>query len=81
MSLSMNATRESVIDAAMMLDAADRCEVAAWLWESVGAPIPERSADELESLLDHREAEMEGDTSLEISHQDFIGHFAKRRFS
>ena len=67
----MKATYEAVMDAAMQLDVADRCRIAVFLWESMGDPIAEPNPDELENLLNQREAELDRDPSLEISHQDF----------
>ena len=75
----MIATCESIVDAAMKLDAAERCKVASILWESVGGPIQERTEDELERVLDEREAEMDQNPSQEISHSEFMSHFANRR--
>jgi putative addiction module component (TIGR02574 family) len=75
----MNATRESIISAAMKLAPEDRSQLATWLWESVVGPIPAHSEAELETLLNHREAEMERDPSQEISHEDLMAHFANRR--
>lgn len=77
----MIATGESIVDAAMKLDAAERCKVASILWESVGGPIQERTEVELERVLDEREAEMDQNPSHEISHSEFMSHFAKRRSS
>ncbi len=76
----MNATYESVMSSAMQLAPQDRCRVASSLWESTRSQVAEVD-DDLESLLDQREAEVEGDPSLEISHETFIGHFSKRRSS
>jgi putative addiction module component (TIGR02574 family) len=75
----MTATYESIMDAAMKLTPGDRCRAAATLWESVGEPYQDPSEDELERLLDQREAEMDADASQEISHQDFMAHFSARR--
>ena len=75
----MNAECESIISAAMKLAPEDRSQLATWLWESAVGPIPARSEAELETLLNHREAEMEHDPSQEISHQDMMTHFANRR--
>jgi hypothetical protein len=75
----MIATCESILDAAMKLDEAERCKVASILWESLGGPIQERTEDELERVLDEREAEMDQNPSQEISHSEFMSHFANRR--
>jgi len=77
----MKATYEAIVDAAMQLDAADRCRVAACLWESIGEPAGVLDADELENVLNQREAELDNDPSLEISHQDFMARFTERRYS
>lgn len=39
----------------------------------------EHDGDELEAVLNQREAEMDQNPSLEISHQEFLAHFAARR--
>jgi len=38
-------------------------------------------ADELEDVLNQRDAELDRDPSLEIGHQDFMARFAARRYS
>ncbi len=75
----MTATYESIVDAALQLGPDDRCRVAACLWESVGEPVHELEAEELESVLNQRDAELDRDPSQEISHQDFMARFASRR--
>jgi hypothetical protein len=75
----MTATYEAIMEAALQLNPGDRCRVAAGLWESVGSPVHELEADELEAVLTQREAELEQDPSLEISHQAFLAHFSARR--
>ena len=45
----MKATYEAVMDAAMQLDVADRCRIAAFFWESMGDPVAEPDPDELEN--------------------------------
>ena len=75
----MNASCESIISAAMKLAPEDRSQLAAWLWESVADPITARSEEQLETLLNHREAEIDRDLSQEISHQELMTHFANRR--
>jgi hypothetical protein len=77
----MKATYETVMDAAMQLGVADRCRIATTLWESTGDPVAESSPDELENILNQREAELDRDPSLEISHSDFMAHFERRRCS
>lgn len=77
----MKANYEAIVDAAMQLDPADRCRVATCLWESVGEPVGALDADELENVLNQREAELDRDPSLEINHQDFMARFATRRCS
>ncbi len=76
----MNATYESVMSSAMQLAPQDRCRVASSLWESTRSQVAEVD-DDLESLLDQREAELEKSPSLEISHEAFLGHFSNRRRS
>lgn len=70
---------ESIVEAALKLDAADRCRVAGFLWDSVGSPSPELEEEALEAELNRREAELEADPSKELSHEDFLLAFAKRR--
>ncbi len=77
----MIVTSKSIVDAAMKLDAAERHKVASILWESLGSPIRQQTEDELERVLDEREAEMDQNPSQEISHSEFMSHFAKRRCS
>jgi putative addiction module component (TIGR02574 family) len=74
-------TYESIVDAAMHLDPSERCRVASRLWESIGEPVSELDGDDLEEMLNQREAEIKEDPSQEISHEDFIGSFAHRRQS
>jgi hypothetical protein len=76
----MNATYESVMSSAMQLAPQDRCRVASSLWESTRSQVAEVD-DDLESLLDQREAELEKSPSLEISQEAFLGHFSNRRRS
>lgn len=76
----MNATYEFVMSIAMQLESQDRCRVASSLWESTRSQVAEADAD-LESLLDQRESELELNSSLEISHEAFLGHFSNRRRS
>ncbi|MGL4399767.1 MAG: addiction module protein [Luteolibacter sp.] len=75
----MNVTCESIITAALKLAPEDRSQLATWLWESAAGPMPAPSEAELEALLNQREAEMDGDLSQEISHEDLMAHFANRR--
>ncbi len=75
----MNASCESIISAAMKLAPEDRSQLATWLWESAADPIPARSEGQLETLLNRREAEIGQDPSQEISHQELMAHFTKRR--
>lgn len=76
----MNVTYESVIASAMQLAPQDRCRMASSLWESTRTQVVEVD-DDLESLLDQREAELEENPTLEISHEAFLGHFSNRRRS
>ncbi len=63
----------------MKLAPEDRSQLAAWLWESAAGIIPIRSEEQLETLLNHREAEINWDPSQEISHQELMTQFASRR--
>jgi hypothetical protein len=65
--------------AALQLSVADRCRVAANLWESMGPPSMSAGDGELDQMLNQRENEMDQDSSVEISHEEFLGHFANRR--
>jgi hypothetical protein len=73
----MNATYESVMSSAMQLAPQDRCRVASSLWESTRSQVAEVD-DDLEAMLDQREAELEQNPSLEISHEAFLGYFSSR---
>lgn len=75
----MTATFDSIIQAAMQLSPDERCQVAVRLWDSAGDPPASYSPDELEVMLDAREAEMDEDPSKEQSHEAFLAHFADRR--
>jgi putative addiction module component (TIGR02574 family) len=68
------------MSSAMQLAPQDRCRVASALWDSTRSQAAEVD-DDLESLLDQREAELEQDPSLEVSHEAFLGHFSHRRRS
>lgn len=68
------------MSSAMELAPQDRCRVASSLWESTRSRVVEVD-DELESMLDQREDELEKNPSLEISHEAFLGHFSNRRRS
>lgn len=75
----MNVTYESIMGAALKLSVADRCRVAATLWESMGQPSMIAGDDELDQMLNQRENEIDQDSSVEISHEAFLAHFANRR--
>jgi putative addiction module component (TIGR02574 family) len=75
----MTATFDTILQAAMQLSPDERCQVAARLWDSAGDPPASYEASDLESLLDAREAEMDADPSMELSHEAFLVHFAHRR--
>lgn len=77
----MTATDEAIMDAALRLNPGDRCRVAASLWESIGDPVQQLDGDAAESLLNQREAELDRDPTQEISHEDFMSHFAARRLA
>lgn len=78
--LPMNATYESVLTTAMQLEPQDRCRIASSLWESIRSWKPAADED-LEAVLDQREAEMDADPSKEVSHETFLAHFSHRRGS
>jgi hypothetical protein len=69
------------LDAAMKLDAAERCKVASILWESLGSSFQQQTKNELECILDKRGAEIDQKPSQEISHSEFMSYFAERRCS
>lgn len=73
----MSATYESVMSAALQLGPGDRCRLASDLWEST-RPAQGEEDEELEALLDQREADLAQDASAEMSHEDFMGHFVAR---
>jgi hypothetical protein len=68
----MKTEYESIMDAALKLDAADRCRVADRLWESIGAQVV---------TLNDRDAELDADPSKEINHDEFMSSFTERRHS
>ena len=53
----MNVTYESIMGAALQLSVADRCRVAATLWESMGPPLMIAGDDELDQMLNQRKRE------------------------
>jgi len=77
--LTIIATYEAIMDAALELNPADRCGIASGLWESVGKPVSELEGDALEALLDQRETEMDQTPSQAVSHEEFLSHFSSRR--
>lgn len=76
----MNATFESVLTSAMQLEPQDRCRIASSLWDSI-RPLKAAADEDLDTVLDQREAELEDDPALEISHEAFLEHFSNRRRS
>jgi putative addiction module component (TIGR02574 family) len=73
----MTATFQSVMSAALQLAPGDRCLLASNLWDSTRSS--QATADEeMEALLDQREAEMDENAESEISHEQFMSHFASR---
>lgn len=75
----MTATFEAIIEAAMQLSPDERCRVAASLWDSTGNAPASRDPDELESLIEQRDVELDQDPSLEVPLEDFLSHFNQRR--
>jgi len=73
----MSATYESVMSAALQLGLGDRCRLASDLWEST-RPAQGEENEELEELLNQREADLDQDASAEMSHEDFMDYFAAR---
>jgi len=63
----------------MKLAPEDRSQLAAWLWDSAANTIPAHSEEQLETLLNQREAEIGQEPSQEISHDELMAHFVKRR--
>lgn len=76
----MNATYESVLITAMQLEPQERCRIASSLWDSI-RPLKAAADEDLDAVLDQREAELETDPAMEISHEAFLGHFSNRRRS
>jgi putative addiction module component (TIGR02574 family) len=73
----MTATYQSVMTAALQLAPDDRCLLASNLWDSTRPALG--TADEgLEALLNQREADLDQDASAEMSHENFMSHFASR---
>jgi len=75
----MITTHESIMDAPLQLNPEDRCPVAAGLWDSIGNPPHELENDDLEAVLNQRDSELDQYPTQEISHQEFLTHFAARR--
>ena len=75
----MITTHESIMDAPLQLNPGDRCRVAAGLRDSIGNPPHEREDDDLETVLNQRDSELDQAPTQEISHQEFLTHFATRR--
>lgn len=73
----MTATYHSVMTAALQLEPEDRRLLASNLWDSI-RPVQGTADEELEALLDQREVELDQDASAEISHENFMSHFASR---
>ena len=76
----MNATYESVMSSAMELDPQDRCRIASSLWESIQSWKPAAHED-LDAVLNQREAELDADPSMEVGHDAFLEHLSHRRSS
>jgi putative addiction module component (TIGR02574 family) len=76
----MSANYDTIVEAALQLNALERCRAASLLWESVDPSRDFTSEDDgLEAMLDRREAEMDADPSLELSEEEFMAPFASRR--
>lgn len=76
----MNATYESVLTTAMQLEPQDRCRIASSLWDSI-RPLKAAADEDLDAVLDQREAELDADPAIEVSHEAFLAHFSNRRHS
>ena len=74
----MTLAYQSLMSAALQLAPDERCQLATNLWESTRIALDTVDED-LEALLDQREADLEQDTANEMSHKDFMDHFATRR--
>ncbi len=75
----MSVNYETIVKAALHLSAEERCRAATILWESVDPSRDFTSEDdELEALLDRREAEMDADPSMELSMEEFMAPFVSR---
>lgn len=76
--MPMNATFESVLTSAMQLEPQDRCRIASSLWDSI-RPLKAAADKDLDAVLDQREAELDADPAMEVSHEALLGHFSNRR--
>ena len=74
----MTATYDTIMTAALQLTPGERCRVASELWESTRA-APVDVDEDLEAVLDQRDAELDNDPSAEITHEDFMKRFTARR--
>ena len=77
----MTATFDSVLEAALTLSEQDRCAVASRLWESAASEPADFPDESLEQELARRDAELDSDPALEVSHGDFLSHFSNRRLN
>lgn len=62
----------------MQLEPQDRCRIASSLWESIRSLKPAADED-LDAVLDQREAELDADPAMEVNHETFLAHFSHRR--
>lgn len=76
----MNATYESVLITAMQLEPQERCRIASSLWDSI-RPLKAAAEEDLDTVLDQREAELDADPAKEVSHEAFLAHFSHRHSS
>jgi hypothetical protein len=76
----MSVNYETIVEAALLLNADERCRAASLLGESVDPSRDFTSEDdELEAMLDSREAEMNADPSMVLSKEELLAPFASRR--
>ena len=73
----MTISLDAITTAALQLAPDERHRLACRLWESTEPS----QAQELEHMLNQREAELESSPDLEMGHQEFLQHFASRRLA
>ena len=68
-----------VLNAALALPEEERAGVARGILESLGNDLVSADDDELLAEADRRESMMESDPAMEMSHEELMEAFARRR--